>query len=343
MFILRVIYYLLVLLCIGISLFLTYYGFEKTFGPLTPYFTAVIGLLLFAADYMIQRNREKGLPWAPALFLFLLAATFSSVSNFNYLYTNFMTSDILSSTVREQYRVFSDDLTDTRAKLIAVNAVREEANRRSRIETELQQMWTQMNDPARRGCGERCAEHIDAIDALLGLEVTDLSRPGPSSSANERKAFYDSFYGLVQEAQENSSVAGPYQEIRAVVGRIDERIEFYGNADDALRAGADLSVLSKLSVDSRQIEREANSVLPSGEAVDHDFIDPTLGRLGEIVYSLKSGFVEVPNLSATIMAFILSIMVDFVPIFFALVAFRFGEGFTPDTADDDFDVLDGGF
>ena len=60
MLIVRTVYYLLVLLCIGISLYLTYYGFERTFGPLTIYFTGVIGLLLFAADYLIQRNRERG-------------------------------------------------------------------------------------------------------------------------------------------------------------------------------------------------------------------------------------------------------------------------------------------
>lgn len=343
MFILRSVYYVLVFLCIGISLFLTFFGFEKTFGPLTPYFTAIIGLLLFAADYMLQRNRERGLPWTPALFLFLLAATFSSVSNFSYLYTNFMTRDVLSATVREQYRVFADDLTETRAVLIGVDAFGEEVDRRARTETLLKQMWTQMNDPARLGCGERCAEHITAINALLGVDITELSRPGPSSSTGERKNFYDSFRGLVLEAQENSNLSGPFRAIQVVISDIDERMAYYGDADDALRAGADLNILTQLSSDSRKIEREANAILPSGNLVEHDFIDPTLGRLGEIVYSLKSGFVEVPNLSATIMALILSIVVDFVPILYALVAFRAGEGISSYSKDDEIDVLDGGF
>ncbi|WP_147127187.1 hypothetical protein [Shimia ponticola] len=344
MFIIRVVYYLLVLLCIGISLFLTYFGFERTFGPLTIYFTGVIGLLLFAADFMLQRNRERGLPWAPAFLLFILAATFSSVSNFNYLYTNFMTSDVLASTVREQYRVFSTDLTNTSARLERLDAVQEESDRRARIETELRQMWTQMNDPARLGCGERCAGHINAINALLGVEVTDLRRPGPSSTQAERKEFYDAFRGLVQEAQENSSVAGPFQAVRAVISQIDERLAFYGNADDALRAGADLSVLSQLSDDSQMIEREANAVLPASAQVDHAFIDPTLGRLGEIVYSLRNGFLEVPSLSATIMAAILSIVVDFVPILYAFVAFRPGEGgVLPEEGPGTFDEIDDGF
>ncbi len=342
MFIVRIVYYLLVALCIGISLFLTYYGFLRTFGSLTPFFTAVIGLLLFAADYLIQRNRERGDPWSPAFMLFLLAAVFSTVSNFNYLYTNFMTKDVLAATVREQYQVFTTDLTNTKSVLGGVDAVIKEGDRRARIETELRQMWEQMNDESRPGCGERCQGHIRAINALLGVTITDLARPGAGSNAQERKAFFDRFSGLVQEAQRNSSVSGPYQAIATLVQRIDDKLKFYGNPDDALQAGADLSILAQLSQDSQQIERDANAILTTERHVDHQFIDPTLGRLGEIVYSLKNGFVEVPNLSATIMAFILSLVVDFIPILFALVAFRPGESITPDFEEDDFDILDSG-
>lgn len=341
MFLIRTIYYILVSLCIGISLYLTYYGFEQTFGNLTLAFTAVIGLLLFAADYLIQRNRERGLPWMPAFMLFLMAAVFSTISNFNFLYTNFMTTDVLSETVRSQYDVFKTDLTDTRTTLDSLDVMQEEANRRASIETELAQMWSQMSDDSRPGCGERCGEHINAINALLGVTITDLARPGPSSTEAERKSFYDNFRGLVGEAQVNSNVAGPYQAISVLISKIDERLTFYGNPDDALRAGANLSILAKLSQDSQQVEREANTLLISGEFIEHTFIDPTLGRLGEIVYSLKNGLVEVPNLGASIMALILSIVLDFIPIIFALVAFRPGESFTADAGNDDFDVLNG--
>lgn len=342
MFIIRAIYYLLVFLCIGISLFLTYYGFEKTFLQLTIWFTAVIGLLLFAADYLMQQRRERGDSWAPAFMLFLLAAAFSSISNFNYLYTNFMTGDVLSITIREQYQVFSDDLTSTRTSLGSQTVMQNEQDRRDSLETELSQMWVQMNDPARVGCGERCAGHIVAINALLGVAVTDLARPDPSSSERERTEFYGAFRNLVLEAQETSGVSNAFGRIRNVIAQIEERLAFYGDADDALRAGVDLSILSQLSDDSLRIERVANAVLPADQEVEHRKIDPTLGRLGEIPYSLHNGFVEVPSLSATIMAAILSIVVDFVPILFAFVAFRPGE-FNPDPSEDDYDLLDGGF
>ena len=341
MMIVRTIYYLLVFLCIGISLFLTYYGFERTFKELTLPFTIVIGLLLFAADFLIQRNRERGLSWVPAFVLFLLAAVFSSLSNFNYLYTNFMTNDVLAATVREQYRVFQDDLTNTRTQLMDQPAVSAEEFRRQRIENELQNMWTQMNDSARLGCGERCAGHIDSINALLGENVTELRRPGPGSSPAQRKRFYDAFQNRVEETLNNQKTTSRLQEIQSVVSLIDDRLAYFGNADDALRAGADLKILSQLSDDTEKVERAANAVLPDGQKVDHRYIDPTLGRLGEIVYSLKNGFVEVPRLSVTIMALVLSIIVDFIPIIYALVAFRAGESVMPARdKDDDYDILD---
>ena len=39
------------------------------------------------------------------------------------------------------------------------------------------------------------------------------------------------------------------------------------------------------------------------------------------------------------MAAILAIMIDFIPILYALVAFRPGEGITPETTSNDYDVL----
>lgn len=47
----------------------------------------------------------------------------------------------------------------------------------------------------------------------------------------------------------------------------------------------------------------------------------TLGRLGEIVYSFQNAFGELPNPLATVISAILSIVVDVIPVFFALAAF----------------------
>ncbi len=90
-----------------------------------------------------------------------------------------------------------------------------------------------------------------------------------------------------------------------------------------------LSTLQVLSKESKNIERRANSFLPNKDNVTHTEIDPTLGRLGEIVYSLENGFISRPNLGATIMAIILGLIVDLFPVIFALVAFGPESGIQP--------------
>ncbi len=334
MLVTRVVYYLLVALCIGISSYLTYFGFQRTFLGLTPLFTAVIGLLLFLADYLMQRNRERGDPWMPAFLLFVVAAFFSGTSNFNYLYTNFMTKDVLTTTMREQYVVFQDDLNATSAKLGGLDTVRDEVNLRNRVETELEQLLAQMNDPGRPGCGERCEQHIATINALVGVPLTDIARPGTAASITDRQAFYDTIRELALQALDNRPDAQGYKAVQALRGRIAERLRFYDTADNAINAGADLSLLANLSQESIDFERQANLLLPSDAAVNHTYIDPTLGRLGEIVYSLRNGLIERPNLGATILALILSVVVDIIPVFVAFVAFRPGESATISTSSD---------
>ena len=88
MLVMRLTYYAIVVLCIGISVILTYLGFKTTFGEyLAAAFTAVIALGLFTADYLIQRYREIGLPLGKPFIIFATSAFFSVLSNFNFLYT----------------------------------------------------------------------------------------------------------------------------------------------------------------------------------------------------------------------------------------------------------------
>lgn len=325
MLVLRVTYYLIVLTCVGISVYLTYFGFLRTFQELTLPFTIVIGLLLFSADFLIQRNRESGYPIAPGIILFIIAAIFSGMSNFNYLYTNFMTRDVLVSTMRDQYAVFTTDLADTRVRLGQSPAMIEGRFLRSQVDTELDQLWEQMADPARPGCGPRCEQHIETLVSLVASPMTDLARPGTGASPDEKRAFFETVQSLIQTTLNRRPEIRAYEEIAALQTFIGERLRFFGTADDALREGAGLERLSELSEASREVERRANALLPSDHSVDHTHIDPTLGRLGEIVYSLQNAFIEAPNRAVTILSSILAMIVDVIPVAFALIAFRPGE------------------
>lgn len=320
MFVLRIIYYALVILCIGISLYLTYFGFERTFRELTLPFTIVIGMVLFAADYLIQRYREVGRSIAWPLALFFLGAFFSSISNFNYLYTNFMTADVTEETLRAQYDTFRNDLTNSRNKVRAMNAVQRETDKRNQIETELENMRKQATDPSRPGCGARCQGHLRNINAQLTTPPTDLKVP---SSTEKFESFYNTYRELVYTALDSEPAAQSYVAARILDRDIDALLARYTSSQDAIQNKVGLEILPEMSDYSLEIERKANAILGPA-SVRHTAIDPSAGRLGEIVYSLKNGLVERPNIVATLLSIIAGIFVDLLPVLFAIIAFRKG-------------------
>jgi len=299
----------------------------------------VVGLVLFGADYLIQAYRERFQSVKLPMVLFCVGAIFSGVSNFNYLYTNFMKNDVIADTLRTQFVVFRNDVTDTRTQLLNLRAVLDEREKRNQIDVELENMWEQGTDPLRPGCAERCRGHIDTINAKLASSITDLKIPR-QNDLDGFKVFYETYKRLVYETLDKSPTAATYVNVRLLQDRIRHELDRYSSPEHAMEQGKGLEVLAELSKASLDIEREANTILETG-TIKHRYIDPSLGRLGEIVYSLENGFVQQPNLGATLLSAILSIAVDILPVIFALIAFRPGimtgrESFT-DMGQDDFD------
>lgn len=330
----KIVYYLMVTLCVGLSTYWTYQGFKTNWPVLALPFAIIIGSLLFIANAMLQRRIVDGGSKAGPFVLLFIGMIFSGASNFNYLYTNFMEKDVKEATLREQFGVFRTDLVTTREKLSSLPDVGAEYDRRAKIDTQLKLMWEQMTDNGRPGCAQRCVEHMNNIEGLLGVKLTDLARPGPQASEPDFKDFYNAYTQMVYQAQDNNPTSVKAQEANGVIALIDDRLQFYGNADDAIRAGAGLEALKDLSATSLEIERKANAALPNDQKVTLVYIDPSLGRLGEIVYSFQNGFVARPNMTATISAVIVAIFIDLIPVMTALLAFRPEDNVLPGQDDD---------
>ena len=87
-----IIYRLVLVLCIGVSSFLSYFGFRPMMPNdyLCAAFVAIIGLILFSGGLLLQAGRTEG-DWkrqVSALLLYLFAAIFSASSNFTAIFTN---------------------------------------------------------------------------------------------------------------------------------------------------------------------------------------------------------------------------------------------------------------
>lgn len=226
------IYYVVLVLAIGLSSYFSFFGFLPTLDNivLTATFVAIIGLGLFAAGTLVQigRDRKSGKEQFLAVLLFFVFATFSTSSNFTYLYTNMRAvierqdaineerskfetvvralRSITSISVQNDRTALQDMVnwygrlvsTDLAARLDQLNAVEEYSSFVASVDTlklELDNMLTQANDPGRPGCGQRCRAHYDTINSLVtdftGTAPTDLTVPTSSTEFNTFFTQYD--------------------------------------------------------------------------------------------------------------------------------------------------------
>ena len=198
------IYYVVLVLAIGLSSYFSFFGFLPTLGNivLAATFVAIIALGLFAAGTLVQigRDRKSGKEQWLAVLLFAVFAIFSTSSNFTYLYTtmraNIERQDAINeergkfeSVVRalqsatsiavQNERTAIQDLANWYGRLVSENLATslDELNNVAEytafvasidsLKLELENMLTQTNDPGRPGCGQRCRAHYDTINGIV--------------------------------------------------------------------------------------------------------------------------------------------------------------------------------
>jgi hypothetical protein len=118
------IYYVIMVLCIGISTKYSYLGFLLTFGPIvTTAFVVVIALGLFASGALLQMGRDKksSSDQLFALLLFLVFASFSTSSNFTAFYTKGVEPKVKQDAFATEKNKFDNSVTQILAELEALS------------------------------------------------------------------------------------------------------------------------------------------------------------------------------------------------------------------------------
>jgi hypothetical protein len=243
------IYYLVLVLAIGLSSYFSFLGFLPTLGNtvLSGVFVAIIALGLFAAGTLIQigRDRKSGREQFLAVLLFSVFAIFSTSSNFTYLYTNIRSIierenaineergkfetvvkalQSVTSIAVEKDRTAIQDLVNWYGRLVSENlaanldqlsTVDEYTDFVASIDTlklELDNMITQANDPGRAGCGQRCLAHYDTINGI----VTKMTNTAPTDIAVPRSAADFGQFFTQYERRVWESVCGSQEDLVAI-------------------------------------------------------------------------------------------------------------------------------
>jgi len=312
-------YYILVIVAIGLSTYLTYYGFVRSVPTLAIPIAAVVGIVLFVVDISIQRYREAGKSILLPLLVFILPALISGASNFNTVYTAFMQADVSRSTLTEQYGIFRDDLVATEAALANDQSIAREIQERDEIEALLQNLWSQCTDLGRPGCGQRARSLIEQINSRLERAVTELAFPGAGSTPEQIRPVFQNFSNLVTENKNSEASSEAFVEYNNLANFIRESLARFRDINFDVDITEARLLLSEMSEISKEVERRGTSLLPNNQAREHRELDPEAGRLGEIIYTIKNGLFDVPNLSATVFSVFIALFVDFMPIIVAFI------------------------
>jgi hypothetical protein len=327
-----VLYVAVSLICVSISVYLSYYGYYSHLEQLTIPFAIVIGLLLFGADLLVRQHRIERKSLIIPLLFFVMVATFSAASNFNFLYTNFMAFDMAKRSVQSEFETFRNDLTNTRTRLASTDVYQNGSERINELKIELENLQEQINDPLRPGCGERCRSHVTEINSMLGGPPTELAVPSPEASSERTKRWFENYENVTTDYLSQRLQGSRYGEIADIVSSIDSLLAEYRDPEATLQQAIDtdlyrlatgqgLQIIDDLRSASLEIERQANAALQKSPPIEHEEIRSDLDKIGEIPVSVRDGFIDMPNPGVTIVSLLLGLFVDVAPIIFALVLF----------------------
>lgn len=318
-------------ICVGISGYLSYYGYLVHLRGITIFFAALIVLLLFTLDMLIRHNLINGRSNFGAVTFFIIVTFFSGVSNFNYLYNNFMAGDIANREVRQQLQTVRQDLTETQIAVSGISQMQSIESQRSVLERELAALWEQIEDPLRPGCGERCLQHVNNIYNLLGGAPTDLAVPAIDANRQITTQWFNNFSSAVRNDFENAYGNSITIEGERIVRDIDQILATFleveiifseSTSTASLFRAEGRQLIDQIRLQTQEIERRANAILPQTNRVTHTPIESYIDKIGEIPIALHDGFIKRPNIGVTLMAMILAIFVDIIPVLFAFLIFR---------------------
>jgi hypothetical protein len=312
------IYLFVTAICVAVSTWSSFQGFRSLFGLLALPIALVIGAALFACDLVIQRNRREGLPLWGAVLMLAIAACPSAVSNYSFFYTNALRDRVGAERFQEAYAVFDRNLGAALAALRSEDGRRRYEALRADAREELAALRAEMLDPRNLGLGDKARAHLEALERLTPRA---LQTPAPPISHDEAEllSWVDRYESLVLDQLDRMAADdAPGAAITDIEARrADAQAHF------AVLQAAPLDErrrqIAAWEIETAAVETLATQALPGATPLALKPVRAVDAELGEIVYSLRSGFLERPSLGTTAFALSAAVLIDVFPLILALL------------------------
>lgn len=316
-------YILISITCVAVSGWSTYYGFLVLLQELTLPVTGVIVAGLFICDLAILKARQQGQSILGATFVLLLFVAASAASNFNYFYTNFMRQDVVAGRLQEAARTFDENMR------LAENAIRAKATLPAAIASirdDLRRLSDEVRDPSAKGFGPRARPLVTQIVGKTQIQEPALPPAGAPPEVNEKvlATITERVNAKIAAMSEGDPLMRVLGSIEQKKAQQQQRLKIAALAQDSIDAGvwARIAAIDAWENDTLLVEREVRQALTlAGSPATITLKKPTSSTgtgLGSIPDSIRSGFFEMPNPFATVLAASAAVMIDIIPLLVAL-------------------------
>lgn len=320
------IFFLILFVCVVISTLASYEGLYPTLREYSALGAAIIALLLFVSNIVMKQNRQRGLGVGRPLMIFGVALIVSTLSNFNFFYSNFLGRDTAAASFATNYQSFNTNVEAAETLLGNDPQLSSALARRAEVRQELDNLRAQALDPLNPGLGPEAQKHISAIYAMLpGL--TPKAREG-RNDASLLTRWLAEFDELVVGRLNATAPAElrRYFELKQSIERAQEDLDRFNielRKPGATAAKVEIEEQIRVMRDSSaELEVVVNELVTTQErwTLPRE-IDTESGKTGDIVRTLQTVLSGYGNTGVALIALCLSLFIDLVPILYAYALF----------------------
>jgi hypothetical protein len=325
------------IVCVGISVWSTYYGLKPMAGWIAAPAAAIVGLGLWSCDYEIMRRRLANLSLTGPVLTLILFMLASGSCMFAYFYTNLAQLSNSAQRLDVAARLYDQNLRQAEAELRRDFSL---PKRHAELRSHLSNMESEVTDPGNEGWGSKARGHLDDVyKALLPQRVATTQIPPPRAPADVNlRAVETVKQRVIKVIDDETAASAESRLLQAISDARKNQEALYRQLNRPSELAVDLSTGATRTVDARAEaidawDREIASLARRLNQIQSQSGKPTLGwtpspmltgkrvRLAGIadvlehVSALQDPFTTGLSLAAA--AFF-----DLIPLLFALLVLR---------------------
>ena len=307
---------IIAVLASGFSGYTTYLGFSYDLPKfLSVVIAIIIGLGLLMINFKLRDHSISGDGILKPITAFLIFLIFSFISNTNAIYTYFLQNDIVEQTQVNAWQNFDKGTSMILAAIDDNSIILEAIRKKQNLDIARKNLYDQITDIANPGMGMKARLHLEEIETILEVRLTQLTPPSGSGSFSRYETYADKMDELILSLFKSKYKTSKIQKIEDLNNELQKLRLVYEEEITSKNFSSRITDLMKIDLESFKIK--AKSLINFTDEIPE--INDTADDLGSFQYTWNN-FYNFINPSAIILSILLSIMLDtLTPVLFLLL------------------------